>query len=217
MLLNKNQIEAVRYQVKKLNSSCTNDEIRNCAANYKDFDAVLIAQSIVNNKTNSLTINESEITTPANTNQTEESNMLALLDNQETTNTSNLTTTQKHALIQIKSQELGIDLSVSEITKISDMVGEQINDSINFLNEVGSIIQEFFTNRNNQVKDIVNQKVNDIAQIINTKNDELGDIFNGANQRLIDIASECSQQKTDYKSTYKTKLESIREILKLPA
>ena len=150
---------------------------------------------------------------------TESSNddsMLSLLDVSTPANNT-LTTTQKHALIQIKSQELGIDLSVQEITKISDMVSEQINDSINFLSEVGILISEFFTNRNNQVQDIVNQKIEDITQIINTGNEQLGDIFNGANRRLMDIASESSRVKTDYKSTYQSKLESIREMLKLSA
>ena len=55
MLLNKNQIEAVRYQVKKLNSTCTNDEIRNSADKFKDFDAVLIANDVVSCRTTDLT------------------------------------------------------------------------------------------------------------------------------------------------------------------
>ena len=216
MLLNKNQIEAVRYQIKKLGSTCTNDEIRVCADKFKDFDAVLIANYVVNSRTTELsTIPKNQELTPA-TQQSNDDSMLSLLNNPTPANNT-LTTTQKHALIQIKSQELGIDLSVTEITKISDMVSEQINDSINFLSEVGILISEFFTNRNNQVQEIVNQKIEDITQIINTGNEQLGDIFNGANKRLIDIASESSQVKTDYKSTYQSKLESIREMLKLSA
>jgi hypothetical protein len=97
------------------------------------------------------------------------------------------------------------------------MVSEQINDSINFLSEVGILISEFFNSRNNQVRDIVDEKINDIATIINTKNSELGDIFNGANQRLMGIATNCNQEKTDYKSGYRDKLESIREMLKISA
>ena len=216
MLLNKNQIEAVRYQVKKLNSTCTNDEIRNSADKFKDFDAVLIANDVVSSRNSELsTIPQNQEITPATESNNDDS-MLSLLE-VPTPQSNTLTTTQKHALIQIKSQELGIDLSVTEITKISDMVSEQINDSINFLSEVGILISEFFTNRNNQVQDIVNQKIEDITQIINTGNEQLGDIFNGANRRLMDIANESSQVKTDYKSTYQSKLESIREMLKLSA
>ena len=216
MLLNKNQIEAVRYQVKKLNSTCTNDEVRQSADKFKDFDAVLIANDVVSCRTTELTtIPQNEEITPA-TQPINNDSMLSLL-NIPTPQTNTLTTTQKHALIQIKSQELGIDLSVTEITKISDMVSDQINDSIDFLNQVGLIIAEFFTNRNNQVQEIVNQKIEDITQIINTGNEQLGDIFNGANRRLMDIANESGQVKTDYKSGYQSKLESIREMLKLSA
>jgi hypothetical protein len=216
MLLNKNQIEAVRYQCKKLNSTCSNDEIRNSASKFKDFDAILIANDIVNSRTTDLaTIPQNEVLTPVTESNTDDS-MMTLLEVSVPKN-NQLTTSQKHDLIQIKSQELGINLSLNEITKISDMVSDQINDSISFLNEVGSIISEFFSNRNDQVQGIVNQKINDIANIINTKNEQLGDIFSSANQRLNDIAGECNQVNTDYKSTYRDKLESIREILKLPA
>lgn len=215
MLLNKNQIEAVRYQVKKQNQTCTNDEIRIIADKFKDFDAILIANDVINSRSSELsTITQNEeITTSTDSNN--DDSMLSLLNHESKPNT--LTNTQKHALIQIKSQELGINLSVSEITTISDMVNEQINDSVNFLSEVSIAIREFFNNRNNQVNDIVNQKINDITNIINTGNEQLGDIFNGANNRLNQIANECNQVKTDYKSTYQINLESIREILKLSA
>lgn len=215
MILNKNQIEAVRYQVKKLNQSCTNDEIRISADKFKDFDAILIANDVVNSRSSKLsTITQNEQLADA-TDSNNDDSMLSLLNHESKPNS--LTNTQKHALIQIKSQELGINLSVSEITTISDMVNEQINDSVNFLSEVGIAIREFLTNRNNQVNSIVNEKINDITNIINTGNEQLGDIFNGANDRLNQIATECSQVKTDYKSTYQINLESIREILKLSA
>ena len=216
MLLNKNQIEAVRYQVKKLGSTCSNDEIRNSASKFKDFDAILIANDIVNSRASGLSTIPQNEDLETVVESTSADSMLSLLEVPAPKN-NQLTTTQKHALIQIKSRELGIDLNTTEITKISDMVSEQINDSINFLNEVGIIISEFFSSRNNQVQLVVEQKINDIATIINTKNEQLGDIFSSANQRLIDIASDCNREKTDYKSSYRDKLESIREMLKLPA
>ncbi|MFM6158230.1 MAG: hypothetical protein ACKPE3_35435, partial [Sphaerospermopsis kisseleviana] len=141
--------------------------------------------------------------------------MLSLLESTPTNNT--LTTTQKHELVKIKSVELGIDLVDVEVIKIADMVSTQITDSIGFLNEVTALIQEFFTNRNSQAKLIIDEKINNITTIINTGNEQLGDIFNGANQKLNSIVNECNQVETDYKSTYQTRLESIREILKLSA
>jgi hypothetical protein len=208
MILNKAQIEAVRYQLKKQGKTATNQEIRDCAVNFKDFDAVLIAEKI------------------AASSPTDES-MLPLLEssnelvptqniNNEPQNSS-LTTTQKQELVKIKSVELGITLTETEVIKIADMVESQIQDSIDFLNEVSVLISQFFSNRNSQARELVNNKVESIKRIINTKNEELGDIFNGANQELINVANECNKNSTDYKSTYKDKLESIREILKLPA
>ncbi|MFN9561052.1 MAG: hypothetical protein ACK56B_21045 [Dolichospermum sp.] len=216
MLLNKNQIEAVRYQCKKLNSTCSNDEIRNSADKFKDFDAILIANEIINSRASELLIvpENQELETVVESTSTD--SMLSLLE-VAVPKSNTLTTAEKHDLIQIKSQELGISLNINEISKISEMVSDQVNDSINFLNEVGTIISEFFSTRNNQVQSIVDQKINDIAIIINTKNEQLGDIFSSANQRLIDIASDCNREKTDYKSTYRDKLESIREMLKLSA
>ncbi|MFM6158994.1 MAG: hypothetical protein ACKPE3_39435, partial [Sphaerospermopsis kisseleviana] len=128
-----------------------------------------------------------------------------------------LTTTQKQELVKLKSVELGVNLSESEVLKIADMVAIQVNDSIDFLNEVTALIQQFFINRNNQAKFVIDEKIENITTIINTGNEHLGDIFNGANQKLSSIVDECNQVETDYKSTYKTKLESIREVLKLPA
>jgi len=216
MLLNKNQIEAVRYQIKKLGSTCTNDEIRNAADKFKDFDAILIANDIVSSRASDLSNipKNEELETVVESDRGD--SMMTLLE-VPVPQKNALSTTQKRALIQIKSQELGIDLSLNEVTKISDMVSDQINDSINFLNEVGTIIDEFFNSRNSKVQGLVNQKINDIATIINTKNEQLGDIFSSANQRLIDIADECNREKTDYKSTYRDKLESIKESFKLSA
>ncbi|MFM6138470.1 MAG: hypothetical protein ACKPCP_30760, partial [Sphaerospermopsis kisseleviana] len=68
-----------------------------------------------------------------------------------------------------------------------------------------------------QVKSLIDEKVENITTIINTGNEQLGDIFSSANEKLNNIINNGSQVATDYKSPYKTKLESIREILKLSA
>ncbi|MFM6158435.1 MAG: hypothetical protein ACKPE3_36500, partial [Sphaerospermopsis kisseleviana] len=117
MILNKNQIEAVRYQVKKQDQTCTNDEIRTSADKFKEFDAVLIANDVVNSRKLSTSQNE-ELTTAIELKN--EDSMLSLLESTPTNNT--LTTTQKHELVKIKSVELGIDLVDVEVIKIADMV-----------------------------------------------------------------------------------------------
>lgn len=211
MLLNKNQIEAVRYQLKKLNISATNDEIRLVANGFEDFDAIIIANQIAANKEQSLVAGNEAISESLAVSG--EENKLAIKNPESTQNT--LSTAQKNSLVRIKSQELGISLDNLEIAKISDMVSDQITDSVEFLNEVGNLIEQFLINRNRQTLQIINQKVENIANIINTKNEELGDIFNSANNRLNQIANECNQSRTDYKSAYKSKIENIKEMLKL--
>ncbi|MFM6154532.1 MAG: hypothetical protein ACKPE3_16315, partial [Sphaerospermopsis kisseleviana] len=116
MILNKNQIEAVRYQVRKLNNStCTNDEIRTSAGKFKEFDAVLIANDVVNSRNFELsTISQNEELTTAIELKNEDS-MLSLLE------VSTLTTTQKHELVKVKSVELGVNLADTDIIKIADM------------------------------------------------------------------------------------------------
>jgi hypothetical protein len=161
----------------------------------------------LSNKTQSLTISD-EINTPTDT------NMLALLNNQE--NNPTTLTTKKHELIKIKSVELGIDLADTDVAKIADMVAIQIDDTVDFLNEVAVVIENFFITRNTRAKSIIDEKIDKIAAIVNSRNDDLGDIFNNSNQKLNSIVAECTQVETDYKSTYQTRLESIREILKLP-
>jgi hypothetical protein len=193
--------------LRKLGVNSSNDEIRNSAENFKDFDPELIAQEILSNKTQSLTISD-EINTPTDT------NMLALLNNQE--NNPTTLTTKKHELIKIKSVELGIDLADTDVAKIADMVAIQIDDTVDFLNEVAVVIENFFITRNTRAKSIIDEKIDKIAAIVNSRNDDLGDIFNNSNQKLNSIVAECTQVETDYKSTYQTRLESIREILKLP-
>jgi hypothetical protein len=109
MQLQKSQIEQVRYQLTKLGTKGTNDEIRNSADKFSDFDAVLIANDVVSSRTSELTtIPQNHELEPA-TGLSNDNSMLSLLD-VPTPQSNTLTTTQKHALIQIKSQELGIDL-----------------------------------------------------------------------------------------------------------
>lgn len=207
MLLNKNQIEAIRYQLKKNNLNATNDEIRLAANDFKDFDSILIADKIISNKSNSLAIK-------SDSNDELDNSMIDLYQSNSNSK-SELSLREKNELIKIKSIELGINLSVSDIQKISDMVSESINDSINFLNEVSIIISEYFDDRNKKASNIINQKINDISTIINSKNDELGDIFQSANSSLNELINDCNREKIEYKSRYKSKLESIREILKI--
>ena len=207
MVLNKNQIEAIRYQLKKNNLNATNDEIRLAANDFIDFDAILIADKIISNKSNSLAIK-------SDSNDELDSSMIDLYQSNSNSK-SELSLREKNELIKIKSIELGIDLSVSDVEKISDMVSKSVDDSLDYLDAVSIIILDFFNDRNKKASNIINQKINDISRIINSKNEALGDIFESANTSLNDLISDCSREKLQYKSPYKSKLESIKELLKI--
>ena len=207
MLLNKNQLESVRYQLKKNNLNATNDEIRLAANDFIDFDSILIADKIISNKSNSLAIK-------SDSNDELDNSMIDLYQSNSNSK-SELTLREKNELIKIKSIELGIDLSVSDVEKISDMVSKSVDDSLDYLDAVSIIILDFFNDRNKKASNIINQKINDISRIINSKNEALGDIFESANASLNYLISDFNREKLQYKSPYKSKLESIREILKI--
>ena len=200
MTTQKSDIEKIRYQLKKLGLTASNDEIRLAINNFEgDFDPVSIAQTIVNQ--NSLSIQ----------NNNSENDFLALLPDDSKT----LSVAKKQELIQIKSQELGIELSSSDISKIADMATIQINDSIEYLDAIAIIIQEYFRNRNIEAENIIDEKIQNITSIINSENKYLGDVFNVANRKIDSLIEDCNSQKTDYKSSYKSKIKDIREMLKL--
>lgn len=204
MQLTKNQIESIRYQLKKNNVNASNEEIRLVSNDFSDFDAILIADKIISNKSNSLSIKSDDLDN-------------SMIDLYQSNQKLELSKSEKNNLIKIKSLELGIDLSISEIEKIADIASLQISESMDFLDNVNILISDYFNARNNKIRNSLNQKIDDISNIINAKNSELADIFDGTNQRLIDIASDCNREKNDYKSPYRDKLESIKEMLKLPA
>jgi len=211
MQLTKAQIEAVRYQLKKLESFATYEEIRFCAETFADFDALDIAKKVCDYKTTTID------------NQKDVGGLLTSdsVDNSQPTQpqpmqTSQLTIAQKQTLTTIQAQQMGLALSPLEIDKVTAMVADDISDSVGFLQGVSIAIQAFINNRNNQAQQIITEEIENIANIINTGNEELGDIFNGANQQLHNIIEQCKQRKADYKSPYIGRLESIRESLGLP-
>jgi len=205
MQLTKAQIEQVKYQLKKLEATATNDEVREAAKDLEEFDANSIADKVLASRTTSLT------------NGVEQGSVITSglsIPTSEPVNNS-LTVAQKQTLTQIQAQQLGIELSQLEITEVSTMVANEITDSIGYLQAVGEIIKQFIERRNNQASVAISEQIANIATIITTGNDQLGDIFNGANRQLQEIVSQCKQRREDYKSPYASKLEGIREILQI--
>ncbi|MFM6346824.1 MAG: hypothetical protein ACKPFK_16970, partial [Dolichospermum sp.] len=114
MQVNKNQIEAVRYQLKKLNTTSTNEEIRLTANGFNDFDAVLIANQIVANKTQSLVIGD-DVATEDLTEVKE-----TLITEDDDSAIAPLAAANKSELVANTANSLGIELSTTEIDHIAD-------------------------------------------------------------------------------------------------
>ena len=198
MTLERNQYESVRYQLKKLvgeetykTSGYTNEEIRIAAEDVKPFEALTIANRVLANRTTQLAKQEKEEQIQA------------------------LTVAQKHSLTKMQADFMGITLSENEIQKIASSANNEITDNIEFLLEVKQLIEAYLAHRNEQFQKQTSNIVQDIADVINAGNDELARITEETNETLRDIVSQCEEIKRDYKSPYKDRLESIRELLKV--
>lgn len=189
MELNKNQVEAVRYQLKKIGQAGSNDEIRTAASQFDNFDAVAISQTVLTNRTSDLTPQQSP----------------------------GLTVAQKSDLVTMQAGFMGIELTQLEVQNIVNNTDESITDNIEFLREVQQLIKDFLTVRNAQFNQQTNQIVENIAGVIRDGETELAQIMTNTNERLRDIVEQCKEQKANYKSPYKSRLESIREMLKVSA
>jgi len=198
MELNKSQLESIRYQIKKLGGTAGNDEIRSVAANYSEFDAVLIAQHVVNEQ---LKVSSSLSVQPV---QPVKSSQLGL------------TVPQKQELVKIQAGFMGIELNTHEIQTIASQADTGIADNIEFLTEVKGLIKEFLAVRNQNFKSKTNQIVNDIADVINAGEIELSQIVTNTNDRLNSIVSQCKEVATDYKSPYQDRIKGLRQTLGLP-
>ncbi|MBD2503929.1 hypothetical protein [Anabaena azotica] len=203
MALERKDYEAVRYQLKKLVgedkynlNKYTNNEIRIAAENFQEFDPVAIANQVVANRS-------TEIVQETN----------AEIESEQS---KALTISEKRSLAKMQASYMGIALSEIEIEQIVSSASNEITDNIEFLLEVKGLIQAYLANRNAMFQRQTSGIVEDIVDVINAGNDELARITEDTNETLRGIVEKCNGMKEDYKSPYKSRLESIRELLKVP-
>jgi hypothetical protein len=123
-----------------------------------------------------------------------------------------LTLAEKQSLIKIQAVQMNIELTESEILQIVDSNKNQETDLIDYLVQVRSLIQSFIDLRNQELQQTTQRIVSDIANIVDSGYKSRERIIDETNQTLQDIVNQTSQS-TDYKSTYRHRLESIRETL----
>ncbi|MFM6079584.1 MAG: hypothetical protein ACKPCI_13915, partial [Dolichospermum sp.] len=159
MQVNKNQIEAVRYQLKKLNTTSTNEEIRLTANGFNDFDAVLIANQIVANKTQSLVIGD-DVATEDLTEVKE-----TLITEDDDSAIAPLATTTKNELIANTAGELGIVLNTREIELIAQNVNYSSDDLQESLEEIKSAIIAFVRHKIALNSQKIGETLEEITQV----------------------------------------------------
>ncbi|MBV6627694.1 MAG: hypothetical protein KI793_33015 [Rivularia sp. (in: Bacteria)] len=87
--------------------------------------------------------------------------------NATTANSSAITNQQKEQLITVQAQSLGIELSESEITDISQTVSDSFTDFVSTVETINSLI-----------KDYARSKFDDLEQQIDNSNNNLRDYIN---------------------------------------
>ena len=93
--------------------------------------------------------------------------------NATTTNSTAITNQQKEQLITVQAQSLGIELSESEITDISQNVNDSFTDFVSAVETINSLI-----------KDYAQSKFDDLEQQIDASNSNLRDYINNRTTNL---------------------------------
>ncbi|MFM6911765.1 MAG: hypothetical protein ACKPKW_21905 [Dolichospermum sp.] len=217
MQVNKNQIEAVRYQLKKLNTTSTNEEIRLTANGFNDFDAVLIANQIVANKTQSLVIGDDvateDLTEVKETLITEDDDSAIAVPSPNETITNEpapLATTNKSELIASTAGKLGIELSIADIELIAQNVNYSSDDLRESLEEIKSAIIAFVRHKialNSQKIDDTLQEITQVA----------ADGFNQNSEQLTTGLKQLNRQLVQQSTDFKSKIKATLSVFQLPA
>ena len=199
-MLNKNQIEQIRYQVKKLGLTVSNEEIRQ-ACEGVDFDPVAIAQTIAAKQSSAI----AKASPKAIDNPVSQPQNLAVVEA--------MSQPQKLAVVEQKNLELNLNLTDSELMEIVHSADNQISDNLAFIDAVNLAIDEFLSARNQKVASEFSKRLGNVQSTIERKNNELEAIFKGANQTVVELVE---GSKTDYKSTLSERVKSLRKTLSLP-
>ena len=93
----------------------------------------------------------------------------------EATNSTAITNQQKELLITVQAQSMGIELSESEITDISQTVSDSFTDFVSAVETINSLIKDYaqskfdsieqqIDNSNNNLRDYINKRTNSLQR-----------------------------------------------------
>lgn len=92
---------------------------------------------------------------------------------QKTENSTAITNQQKEQLITVQAQSLGIELSESEITDISQTVSDSFTDFVSAVETINSLIKEYAQNKFDSIEQKIDASNNNLRDYINKRTTSL--------------------------------------------
>lgn len=91
----------------------------------------------------------------------------------EATNSTAITNQQKEQLITVQAQSMGIELSESEITDISQTVSDSFTDFVSAVETINSSIKNYAQNKFDEVEQQIDASNNNLRDYINNRTNSL--------------------------------------------
>ena len=197
MQLTKNQVEAVRYQLKKLETTASNEDMRLASENFEQFDAVGIADLIVKNRVHNITTVAKEIS-EINHNQ---------LKSLPTVDIPKIVTyQQKTEMVTSQAAVLGVTLSESDVEVIAKNIDSQATETDELFSEIRGAISAYiqFQKQASQAK--IQTLLADINHEQSQANQEISEALStGLNQ----FARELEVSRQSFKSSVRASLKML--------
>jgi hypothetical protein len=92
---------------------------------------------------------------------------------QQTENSTAITNQQKEQLITVQAQSLGIELSESEITDISQTVSDSFTDFVSAVETINSLIKDYAQSKFDEVEQKIDASNNNLRNYINNRTNSL--------------------------------------------
>ena len=92
---------------------------------------------------------------------------------QETGKSTAITSQQKEQLITVQAQSMGIELSESEITDISQTVSDSFTDFVSAVETINSLIKEYAQNKFDSIEQKIDASNNNLRDYINKRTTSL--------------------------------------------
>ena len=93
--------------------------------------------------------------------------------NATTTNSTAITNQQKEQLITVQAQSLGIELSESEITDISQTVSDSFTDFVSAVETINSLIKDYAQSKFDEVEQRIDDSNNNLRDYIDKRTNSL--------------------------------------------